>query len=422
MNAYDTETIASMMSKRGYEKVQDPSSADVVVVNTCSVREHAETRAINRLQELSRKKSRLLVVCGCMAQRMKNEIWNEVPGIDIIAGTDSYLSLPEMIDEALGRGYKQVDTEMNHTVTYSLEADVYRSNRVSRYISITRGCDNYCTYCIVPYVRGHERSKSPDDILKELDLIASSGAKEITLLGQNVSSYNYEGLNFLGLLKFVLKRTEFARIRFLTTHPKDVDMGIFELMARDERLCHHLHLPFQAGSDRILSLMKRGYTGDQYRRIIKQARSIVPDLALSTDIIVGFPTEREDDFLKTIEMVEEMRFDSAFTFKYSPREGTVAARMEDDVPEEVKKERLAVLNDKVQRIRGEILGSQLGKTDQILLDGEVKKGEYHFLKGRTSHFRNVLVDRAEGMFVGDIVEARLSELRGFTFHGVVTRR
>ena len=416
MNAYDTEVLMSKLLLRGFRKADNPEDANVIVVNTCSVREHAEIRAIGRLHELSRFHEALLVVCGCMAQRMKDKLWKEIPSIDIIAGTESYNELPDEIERALQTPqYKSLLTDLDSKETYCLESGVKISSRVSRYLSITRGCNNFCSYCIVPYLRGKVRSKSPEKILLELRQIESEGAKEVTLLGQNVSSYKADSVSFVELLKMILKETSLKRLRFITTHPGDIDFRIFELMAEDRRLCPHIHLPIQSGSNRILKNMRRGYTVEQYISIIRKAREIVPDIAFSTDIIVGFPGETEDDFKRTLEAVETIRFDSAFTFKYSPREGTRASRMDDDVPLEVKKERLQRLNEKVQAIRKEILESSIGKEEEILLDDTVKKGEYQLLKGRTPQFRNVLIPDHGNAKVGDLVKVRLKELKGFTF-------
>jgi len=416
MNAYDTEVLISKLLARGFSKVDKPENADVIVVNTCSVREHAESRAIGRLHELSRLQGSLTVVCGCMAQRMKDKLWKEIPSIDIIAGTESYNELPDEIESALiSSQHKSLIASLNSKDTYCIENGVKVSSKISRYLSITRGCNNYCSYCIVPYLRGKVRSKPPEVILRELKQVESEGAKEITLLGQNVSSYKYNGISFTDLLAIILKETVLKRIRFVTTHPGDVDFRIFELMASDRRLCPHIHLPIQSGSNRILEKMKRGYTVEHYLSIVQKAREIIPDIAFSTDIIVGFPGESEEDFKRTLEIIETVRFDSAFTFKYSPREGTMAFRMKDDVPLEVKKERLQRLNEKVQSIRKNILESLIGREDEILLDGTVKKGENQLLKGRTPHFRNVLLFDQDEKKIGSTVRVKLKELKGFTF-------
>ena len=412
MNAYDTEVISTLLENEGCIPVVKPNDADVIIVNTCSVRSHAESRAVGRLNDLSRHSGAILVACGCMAQRLDRELFRMVPGLKIVAGTDSYHRLFSMIETVRGGGERAVDTSVDGRTTYGLLHPV--SKGASRYISITRGCENYCTYCIVPYLRGTVRSKNPDDIVREIEEMVTGGVMEVTLLGQNVMAYEYEGLDFPGLVRRVVGETGVRRLRFLTTHPRDLDRDIFRIMADDERVCPHLHLPVQSGSDRILDMMKRGYTRTDYREKLARAREILPDLALTTDIIVGFPSESESDFEETLSLVEESLFDAAFTFKYSPREGTAAAEMKDDVPSETKKERLSRLNELVGSIRRVTLEKHLGTDTEILLDDIVKKGEYHFGKGRTPHFRNVLIPGGEKR-VGEFLCVRLRDLRNFTY-------
>jgi tRNA-2-methylthio-N6-dimethylallyladenosine synthase len=415
MNAYDTEVISSLLESQGFATVADPEESDVIIVNTCSVREHAERRAIGRLNDLSRHESAVLAVCGCMAQRMGKSLFEAVPGLDVVAGTDTYRDLASMIRSALERKRRIVMTDIDGAVTYSL-ADGRRAGGATRYLGITRGCENFCSYCIVPYVRGRVRSKDPSAIVREIAEMTEAGAKEVTLLGQNVMAYRNAETGFMELIRRIIRETGVERLRFLTTHPRDLDLEIFRIMAADRRLCPHIHLPVQSGSDRILGLMKRGYSGDRYEEKVAEARRIVPDLAVTTDVIVGFPTETDDDFRRTLALFERCRFEAAFTFKYSPRPGTAAAMLEDDVPTEVKKDRLSMLNEKVQEIRKEILTEQLGSDSEILLDDTVKKGEYHFGKGRTPHFRNVLVP-ATRRGAGEVFEVRLEQLRNFTFIG-----
>jgi tRNA-2-methylthio-N6-dimethylallyladenosine synthase len=417
MNAFDSEVLASMFEGEGFTEVTSPEKADVILVNTCSVRENAERRAIGRLNDLSRHEGAVLAVCGCMAQRLGEELFELVPALDVVAGPDSYSVLPANVISILDGGGRKVLAAADSTVTYRLGNARYSSP--SRYLSITRGCENFCTYCIVPYVRGAVRSKSADDVISDARLLISSGAKELTLLGQNVMAYDHEGTTFTGLLRRILDETGAERIRFLTTHPRDVVDGVFELMAEDPRICPHLHLPFQSGSDEVLSRMNRGYTRSEYLAKIARAREIKPDISFSTDIIIGFPGETESDFQRTLDVVEAVRFDSAFTFKYSPREGTKASRCPDDVHVEIKKQRLETVNSSIKRIRREILSGCLGRREEILLDARVKKGEYQFLKGRTPHFRNVLID-SEVRNPGDTVDVKLRELSNFTFIGEET--
>lgn len=412
MNAYDTEVISTLLDNEGCVQVEKPDEADVIVVNTCSVRRHAEERAVGRLNDLSRHGGAILVACGCMAQRLDKELFRLVPGLKVVAGTDSYHRLFSMIETVRNGGERTVDTLVDGKTTYGLQHAV--SGGTSRYLSITRGCENYCTYCIVPYLRGTVRSKDPDDIVREIEEMVAGGVREVTLLGQNVMAYKKDGLDFPGLVGKVIGETGLRRLRFLTTHPRDLNQDIFRIMAGDERVCPHLHLPVQSGSDRILDMMRRGYTRADYMEKLTRAREILPGLAVTTDIIVGFPSESESDFEDTLSLVEESLFDAAFTFKYSPREGTVSAGLKDDVPIETKKERLASLMELVGSIRRVILEKHLGAVTEILLDDIIKKGEYHFGKGRNPHFRNVLIP-SEGKRVGDFVSVRLRDLRNFTY-------
>jgi tRNA-2-methylthio-N6-dimethylallyladenosine synthase len=415
MNAYDTEVISSLLGAEGYGSADEPGKADVIIVNTCSVREHAEERAIGRLNDLSRYSNATLVVCGCMAQRLGEGLFDRISALDVVAGTDSYNHLASMIRAAREQKRRIACLEMDGTSTYSLK-DASSPGGVTRYLSITRGCENYCSYCIVPFLRGVVRSKEPSEIIREIEEMVSSGAKEVTLLGQNVMSYRWGDRGFTDLVQQVVDDTAVQRIRFLTTHPRDLDDEIFRIMKRSDRVCRHLHLPVQAGSDRILGLMNRGYTRKEYMDKLKRARDIVPDLAVTTDVIVGFCGETDGDFEQTLSLIEGCRFDAAFTFKYSPREGTSAARMADDVPDEIKRKRLALLNIRVQAGRRQVLEKQLGTETEILLDDIVKKGEYQFGKGRTPHFRNVLIPH-KSLKVGDILRVRLLKLHNFTFIG-----
>lgn len=419
MNVFDIEFIESFMRDKGFVRVDSPDRADVIIVNTCSVREHAERRALGRLADLSRHKA-VRVVCGCMAQRLGKRLFDVAPGIDIIAGTDSYADLPAAVMGALEAGGRTALLEIDSTVSYPLGAST-SAGATSRYVAITRGCENYCTYCIVPYLRGAVRSRDSSIIINEIQSLSQSHCKEVTLIGQNVMAFRDGTCDFIGLLERIIEETDIARVRFLTTHPRDVTVRLFELMTSESRICPHIHLPLQSGSDRILDLMNRGYRRDRYMGIIEEGRRIVHDLAVSTDIIVGFPGEEDEDFRRTLETVEDIRFEAAFTFKYSHRTGTPAEALPDDVPGDVKRERLRILNERIARIRREILVSNIDTTAEILLDGAVKKGEYHLWKGRTPQFRNVLV-HGNDLEEGDCVEVILKELRNFTFIGEPTGR
>lgn len=417
MNAYDTDGIASLLAERGHAIVRVPEDADCIIVNTCSVRDHAEQRAIGRLLDLSRHRAAAIVVCGCMAQRLGTALFDLVPAVRIVAGTDSYALLPDAIEASVREGGRFAFLEPDDHGAY--EAPRARSSGgISRYVSITRGCENYCSYCIVPYLRGKVRSRSADSILGEISSLVAGGTKEITLLGQNVIAYRDDRIDFGGLVERILAETEVRRLRFLTSHPRDVDAAVFEIMARDRRFCSHIHLPVQAGNNRILAAMNRGYTREAYLGKLREARRLVPDIAVTTDIIVGFPSETDDEFRQTLELVREARFDAAFTFQYSSRAGTAACAMPDDVSAGEKKERLLALNALVKEERAGILSARIGSRTEILLDGAAQKGEYRFLKGRTPEFRNVLVPPGN-LKEGDIVPVVLKRLVNFTFEGEV---
>lgn len=419
MNVFDIEYIESSMREYGFDTVDSPGAADVIIVNTCSVREHAERRALGRLADISRYEA-VRVVCGCMAQRLGARLFDMVPGIDIIAGTDAYGKLPSAVRGVLDGGGRVALLDVDGSVSYPL-GSLTGEGAVSRYVAITRGCENYCTYCIVPYLRGIVRSRSSDSIINEIERLSNANCKEVTLLGQNVMAFRDGACDFTGLLERLVAETGIERIRFLTTHPRDVTVRLFELMAAEPRLCPHIHLPLQSGSDRVLARMNRGYGLERYAGIVAAGKGALPDLAVSTDIIVGFPGESDDDFRRTLAAVEDIRFESAFTFKYSPRAGTPAAEFPDDVPGDVKRKRLRMLNETMARIRREELVSRLETTTEILLDGAVQKGEYRLWKGRTPQFRNVLV-RGNNLGEGDFVEVKLKELRNFTYFGEPTGR
>lgn len=415
MNAYETEFISARFLELGAEQVADPEKADCILVNTCSVREHAEQRALGRLRELGRYKNAVIAVCGCMAMRLGERLFEVSPAIRIVAGPDSYDGLAASVERAIhaGERFKMLDSD-GKTV-YEMPV-LPMSTRVSRYVSITRGCANFCSYCIVPYLRGPLRSRSKESILKEVSAFYASGAREVTLLGQNVLAYRDGKIDFVSLLEEILEKCDMPRIRFLTSHPRDLRRNLLELMAREKRLCRHIHLPVQSGSDRILKAMNRGYSREEYLSLIEEARSLVPEIGLTSDIIVGFPGETISDFELTLEVVRRARFDAAFTFKYSPRIGTKAAELEDDVSPDEKAVRLRVLNEAVQECRREVLSSQIGKREEILLDGSVLKGETRVWKGRTTQFRNVLV-RSGRFDEGAIISVVLKRLVNFTFEG-----
>lgn len=415
MNAYDTEVIASLLVARGWSAAGSPDEADCIVVNTCSVREHAERRAIGRIHDLSRHGRAVIAVCGCMAQRLGAGLFETVPSVRVIAGTGAYGRLAEALERAVAAGERFALLDEGGEAEHGLVPRTARGS-VSRYVAIARGCENFCSYCIVPFLRGPLRSRSAAAILGEIAALERAGAREVTLLGQNVVAYRDGDTGFLDLARRILAETGIARLRFLTSHPRDVTIDLFDLMAMEPRLCGHIHLPVQSGSDRVLAAMNRGYTRSRYLSLLDEGRARVPGLAVTSDVIVGFPGETPAEFDETIDLARRARFDSAFTFMYSPRAGTAAASLRDDVPAEEKRRRLRILNEVVQEGRARILASLVGTTAEILLDGVAHKGETRFLKGRTPQFRNVLV-RAGAAAQGDFVRVVLSRLVSFTFEG-----
>ena len=350
MNVADSEVVASVMGMAGYSVTDNPDDADAILLNTCSIRDNAEQKIVGRLQALAAVKrkrgGRLIVgVIGCMAERVKDDLIAN-HGVDLVAGPDSYLSLPELF-AAVEAGEKAINVELATTETYrDIIPMKITGNRVSGFVSIMRGCNNFCTYCIVPYTRGRERSREPRSILAEVADLRSRGFREVTLLGQNVNSYDWVGedgkrVDFAGLLAIVAQAAPDMRIRFTTSHPKDMSDEIIATIARYPNVCRHIHLPVQSGSNAVLKSMNRKYTREWYLDRIAAIRRMIPDCGISTDLFTGFHDETEEDFLQTLSLMEEVGFDSAFMFKYSERPGTVAAKtMPDNVAEDVKIERL----------------------------------------------------------------------------------
>lgn len=343
MNSSDSEFIAGLFSEKGYGFVDSPDKADVVLFNTCSVREHAEERAISSMGQLMHKhKNRIYGVVGCAAQALGDRLFKRLPGLNIVCGTGEIAGLPELVEKARAKTILALD---NKDALLPEVASTYRENSKHAYVSIMRGCNNFCSYCIVPYVRGTERSRRVKDIVEEVKGLVKRGIRDITLLGQNVNSYKDKACGFVQLLKFVNDIEGIEKINFMTSHPKDATLKLFETMRDCGKVVKHLHLPLQSGSDRILGLMERRYTGKQYLSLAAKAREVIPGLRFTTDIIVGFPGETEQDFKDTLGLMKEVRFDSAYIFKYSPRPGTRAGEMPDDVPRETKKIRHKILLD-----------------------------------------------------------------------------
>lgn len=406
MNKLDSENVAAVLGESGFSVVEEIAAADVILLNTCGVRENAEMRIRGRIGELSslrRGKPHLIIgVIGCMAQRLGDRLLS--PVVKVVAGPDVYRRLPEMIRNAAGHGV--ADTVLDMAETYDDIAPV-RSSPFSAWIAVMRGCNNFCSYCIVPYTRGRERSISPGRIVEDIARLRDEGYREVTLLGQNVNSYDGGGLDFAGLLDRAAD-TGMEWIRFLTSHPKDLGDGILDVMARRENVCNHLHLPLQSGSDHILGLMNRHYTVERYLSVVERAREVVPGITLTTDLIFGFPGETAEDYEATISLMERVRFDFAFLYRYSEREGTKACDLPGSVPEAERIERLKRAITLQNAITAERNAAQAGTVHTVLVKGASKdaRGWYGFTEtGVPAVFGTGDASLGPGMFARVLIES-----------------
>lgn len=426
MNVADSEVVASVMKLAGYEMAETEEDADAVFLNTCSIRDNAEQKIFSRLDYFAslRKKRKdehiILGVLGCMAERVKDELI-ERHGVDIVAGPDSYLSLPELV-AAAEMGEKAINVELSATETYrDVIPQRIGHSRISGFISIMRGCNNFCSYCIVPYTRGRERSREPRSILNELADMRERGFKEVTLLGQNVNSYRYvqeDGsvLGFAGLLKLVAEAAPEMRVRFTTSHPKDMNDDIINVIASVPNVCKHIHLPVQSGSNSVLKAMNRKYTREWYLDRIAAIRNAMPDCGITTDMFTGFHGETEEDFEQTLSLMREVGFDSAFMFKYSERPGTYASKhLPDDVSEKVKIDRLNRMIALQNELSAESNRRDVGKTFEVLVEG-VSKRSREQLFGRTSQNKVVVFPRGNHR-IGDFVNVRVIDSSSATLIG-----
>lgn len=438
MNFSDSEIVASILEKEGYDTTQQLEEADLVLINTCSIREKAEQTVRKRLEKynaVKRINPKMKVgVLGCMAERLKSKFLEEEKIVDLVVGPDAYKDLPNLLDE-VESGREAINVVLSKDETYGDVSPVrLQSNGVSAFVSITRGCDNMCTFCVVPFTRGRERSRDPQSILGEVSDLAAKGYKEITLLGQNVDSYLWYGgglkkdfknasemqkataINFTGLLDMVAKAQPKMRIRFSTSNPQDMTLDVIEVMAKHENICKHIHLPVQSGSNRILQEMNRQHTRAQYFELIDNIRKTMPECAISQDMITGFPTESEEDHQDTLSLMEYVKYDFGFMFTYSERPGTTAARkLEDDVPEETKKRRLTEVV-KLQREHSFYRTKQfVNQTLEVLIEKESKKSDTHW-SGRTSQ-NTVAVFPKEQYQVGDFVQVKINDCTSATLIG-----
>ena len=416
MNVADSEVVAAVMATAGYDMTDDIEDADAVLLNTCSIRDNAEQKIHSRLQYLAslrRKRHGALIVgvIGCMAERVKDDLITNY-GVDLVAGPDSYLDLPALIG-AVEAGEKAINVELSTTETYrDIIPMKITGNRVSGFISIMRGCNNFCSYCIVPYTGGRERSREAESILRELADLRERGFKEVTLLGQNVNSYNYiapdeERVDFARLLAMVAEAAPDMRVRFTTSHPKDMSDDIIATIAAHDNICNHIHLPVQSGSDAVLKAMNRKYTREWYLDRIAAIRRAIPDCGISTDMFTGFHGETEADFEETLSLMREVGFDSAFMFKYSERPGTLAARtMPDNVPEDVKIDRLNRMISLQNELSAESNRRDIGKVFDVLVEGVSKRSKEQMV-GRNQQNKTCVFPR--GSFkIGDIARVRVT--------------
>ena len=425
MNVADSEVVASVMGEKGYTITEDQHEADAIFINTCSVRDNAEQRIWGRLRLFNsykkKRKNLIIGMIGCMAERLANELL-EQKVVDLVAGPDAYRDLPYLIDKA-NEGEAAINVELTIDETYdSLVPMRLGHDAISGFVSITRGCNNFCTYCIVPYTRGRERSRDPRDIINEVADLAKNGYREVTLLGQNVNSFKWEiegqkrPTKFPDLLKMVAESQPGMRIRFTTSHPKDLSERLLKTMVSLPNICRHIHLPFQSGSSKILKLMNRKYDREWYMRRIASIREIISDCGLTTDIFCGFSSETEEDFQETLSLMEGVKFDSAFMFKYSERPGTYAAKhLPDDVTEAVKSERLTRMIELQNKLSLESNQLDIGKTFEVLVEGTSKK-KSNELVGRTSQNKVVVFSKLDYQ-KGDLVMVKIERCTQTTLIG-----
>lgn len=421
MNEHDSETIAGMLSEMGFSQAPERDAADVVVINTCSVRENADKRFFGTLGQLKHIKKDnpdfTVCVCGCMMQQQHiiDSIKSKYPWVDVIFGTHNIHEFPRLLETVLSEKEKIIDVwENGGDIIEGLPAK--RLYRHKAFVNIMYGCNNFCTYCIVPYTRGRERSRKSCDILEEVRRLTEDGVREVTLLGQNVNSYMGEdGTDFSDLIYRLNEVEGLERIRFMTSHPKDLSDKLIQAYRDCEKLCDYIHLPVQSGSSRILKKMNRKYTKDDYLRLVEKLKAAVPHIAISTDIITGFPGETEEDFEETLDLVRRVEYDSAFTFLYSIRKGTPAAEYEDQIPEEIKHERFNRLVELVNEISARKNAAYVGKTVKVLVDGPSKNNSAA-LGGRTEGFKLINFEGSQDL-IGKLVNVEVTAGKTFSLEG-----
>ena len=419
MNVADSELVVKILEEEGWEKTDDYKQANLLLVNTCAVREKAEQRVRGRLGLFKTWKKEnpdiKVGLLGCMGQRLKEKLLEQEPVLDFVAGPDTYRRLPIILDK-VQKGERLVDVKLDKNETYDDILPERLDNGISGFISITRGCDNMCAFCVVPFTRGRERSMSPDTILKQVEKLVEDGYKEVTLLGQNVDKYLYQDTDFADLLEMVAKVSPELRVRFVTSYPQHMKDKVLHVMARYPNIARYIHLPVQSGSNRMLELMKRGYTREWYLDRIKAIREIVPDCAISTDVIAGFCGETEEDHKQTLDLMEQVGFDYAYMFKYSERPNTFAARnYDDDVPEETKIRRLNEIIELQNRLSYQSNQRDKGKTFEVLVEGTSRRSEKQ-LYGRNSQ-NKVIIFEGDKSLIGQYVDVEVYDFTQATLLG-----
>ena len=418
MNVADSELVESILLDQGYHKSESPNNADAIFLNTCSIREHAEDKVhsqLGRYHLIKKKKPEVIIgVLGCMAQSLKNDLLESRPYVDIILGPDSYRRLPELLNRNKILKDSLVDTKLSRYEVYD-GLFPKRDNGVNAWVSIMRGCDKFCTFCVVPFTRGRERSRSLNDIKREVENAVGQGFKEVTLLGQNVNSYKYQDCQFHQLLESIAKVSGLERIRYTSPHPQDITDDLLNVMSEYDNICNYVHLPLQAGSNRILRRMNRTYSKEHFLSLVNKIRNTLPNVGISTDIIVGFPGETDDDFIETLNVMDEIKFDSAFNFKYSPRRGTKASEYDDQISEEVKQSRLQrVINlQKEHTLQNNI--KLIGRIEAVLVEKESKMSKVQWA-GRTDSNKWIIFDKQDSQ-IGDIKPIKIIKAQGISLHG-----
>ena len=418
MNQYDSELVAGILEDKNYTSAESYEEADAIFVNTCAIREGAEHRVMSRLGQYKIRKdaapNTIIGVLGCMAQNLKDKILTEKPYVDFVLGPDAYRNLSDMLDQYHEDEETLINTRLSRHEVYEGMFPA-RKEGINAWIAITRGCDKFCTFCIVPYTRGRERSRSIESIIQEVRRVVDQGYVEITLLGQNVNSYQYEKYGFAELLEAVSAVDGVKRIRFTSPHPRDIDDELLQVMTSNPKICNHIHLPLQSGSTEVLERMNRTYTRTEYLMLVDKIRSYMPDCGITTDIIVGFPGETEEQFQETVSMMKAVRYDNAFMFQYSARPYTKAIEFEDSVPDDVKAERLQRIIQVQNELTLENNRDLVGSTAEVLVEKDSKKSRQQWM-GRTDENRIVVFDK-NGEGPRDLVQLEITDARGVTLFG-----